>query len=84
MKKLIFLILTLSVSFINTHAQEVPVPTDVEVVEENPTGSAAAESAAQSKVDHKSWRRAGLIAAGVAVVVLGIVAVNHNQGKKAD
>jgi hypothetical protein len=45
-------------------------------------GVAAAQSAEESTISNKTWRRFALISAGVVVAALAIYSVNQNQGKE--
>lgn len=93
MNKILSLILILSSLTYSLHAKELddidpvsernPAPEEfVTEEQESPVGIAAAQSAEEPKVSNKTWRRVGLIAAGVTVAAIAIYTVSHDQGQR--
>lgn len=95
MKKTLFILLTVLHSFSCATEQATPnqspiqeetaidiEPTTEALEKPEPIGRAASYGAQESLVSNKTWRRLGLITAGVVVAVLSIYAVNQDQGQE--
>ena len=88
MKKFTYLLLFAAI--LTTHAHALRRSTEVESLDQDPeTGQQVAPvETAPPREKHanarKNWRRFGLIAGGVAVAAAAIVAVNNEQGRRAN